>query len=70
MNWTITDDPVADWEDYCEAQDIEWEMFVATTPICRDCERHVAEVDDFYYEVDDDTFLCESCLKKRMRVIH
>ena len=65
----ITDDPVFDAEAYEEAREEEWQRFVRSTPVCSECRRHVAEVDDYYYELDTDVFLCESCMRKKMRCI-
>lgn len=65
----IWDDPVADAEAYEEAREEEWQRFVRSTPVCSECRRHVAEVDDYYYELDTDVFLCESCMRKKMRCI-
>lgn len=64
----IWDDPVADAEAYEEAKEEEWQRFVRSTPVCEDCGRHVAEVDDYYYELDDVCY-CNKCMTKRMKVI-
>ena len=39
-----------------------------TTFYCEDCGKHVAEVDDYYYELDGVCY-CNKCMTKRMRVI-
>ena len=64
----ITDDPVFDAEAYAEAEEQEWREYIASTPICEDCKKHVAEVDDYYYELDGVCY-CNKCMTKRMRVI-
>lgn len=64
----ITDDPVFDAEAYAEAEEQEWREFIASTPICEDCKKHVGEANDYYFDFDGVCY-CDSCVRKRMRVI-
>lgn len=66
---TYSDDPAADWDAYCEAQEEETKAFIESTPKCTCCGRHVAEVDDYYYKINSDVILCEECLRKTMRCV-
>lgn len=54
MLWT--DDPVRDWDRYCEAQD-EW---LATRPVCDQCKTAIQ--DDFYYNIMGEKW-CAQCVE-------
>lgn len=67
--FTLTDDPVFDAEAYAEAQDEETREMIASSPVCCECGRHVAEVDgDWCYCFDGDYF-CVECIEKKMKPI-
>ena len=55
-----SDDPIRDYDRYCEHLESE----LAKLPKCVDCNNPIQ--DDDYYDVDGE-YLCESCMKDRYR---
>lgn len=55
-----TDDPPADYDAYCRAQDKELEK----VPVCADCGEHVQE--DHFYLINDEV-ICPACLESGYR---
>ena len=58
IGWT--DDPVHDWDRWCEANEAE----LRTYPRCSHCGEHVTDV---VYEIDGEYF-CEDCLNELFAV--
>lgn len=69
LRWSITDDPVADAEDYYSAMEEEWEEMKASAPLCDDCNRSLAWYGDEFCFQFDDYYICDSCMRKRMKPI-
>lgn len=57
---TPTDDPIADYNRYCDEQD----KLLKRLPKCDRC-KHRIQDDDYYY-IDEET-LCEGCVKEKYR---
>ncbi len=58
MTWT--DDPVRDWDRYCEEQDREIRKY----PRCDKCGEHIT---DYIYDVCGWKY-CEDCMNKTFRI--
>lgn len=57
---SYTDDPVRDWDAYCECQDLLHEML----PRCIECDAHIE--DDYAFDVGDGP-MCEECMIRLYR---
>lgn len=57
---SYTDDPVRDWDSYCECQDALHDML----PMCDECGERVE--DEYYYDIGG-TIICEECLNHNYR---
>lgn len=56
-----TDDPVRDWDRYCEAQEAEMEKL----PRC--CKCGVRLIEEYVYYIEDE-YYCDDCVMRHFQV--
>ena len=57
---SYTDDPVRDWDSYCECQDALHDML----PMCIECDHHIE--DEHLWDLGDGP-MCEECAERLYR---
>lgn len=60
LQWS--DDPVRDWDRYCEQQERDMER----CPVCASCGDRI--LDEYCYKGDDGDYYCKDCFEDMYRV--
>ena len=61
-----TDNPVRDWDRYCEEQDRKYKKHKERLPICVECDKPIET--DYCYEINDE-YLCENCMDNHRHLV-